>query len=569
MVIGVGVTMDNMLYIIAGLVLILLVAGLLLRKNKAQKQSAQPPVNSLRNSATRASQTDYGTTAQSNEQTNNKFDHITIAQRFIDQQRYDKAIETINRGLSEKPNDSQLSIKLLSIYATIDQPENFNNVYNTIKLNNDSKTLTLADELRDLYVGEPLPAATQELATDDALDNNFGGLDFDLPTSQVNDTDTASDQPVIEDNKDIVIDDPIAQPVFSDELNDTSPTAENASDSFDLTLSDLESDSLESDFDEPHTTAEKPVVPLSIADDDSITSTDESTEVIEDNDFSDFEFDFDSTIEDTSTDNAIISDTSNDQNEALALEDDDFVLDFDDLAADTDTEITNDATDNLAGTSTDPIQSNEDDFSLSLDSLDTPDNIDTGSHVNTGSDNELSTTENSNDLDSFILENTDFEEVAAEDNTFENRTFEDDSFADLTLEEQLLADDSEGSPVEALDDSSAAPLRFDDNTSIDNDFGIDDTDSLLEAPASTTAPVELETNNTTEAVESVEDFSSRFAADFDFVKSLDSNQVTLDLAGQYLQLGEYDSAKRLLNEVIAQGNSEQKQQAQVLLERTV
>ena len=92
-----------------------------------------------------------------------------------------------------------------------------------------------------------------------------------------------------------------------------------------------------------------------------------------------------------------------------------------------------------------------------------------------------------------------------------------------------------------------------------------------QAPAafvSTTAPVEFEVDGAPEAAESAEDFSSRFAADFDFVKSLDSNQVTLDLANQYLQLGEYDSAKRLLNEVIAQGNSEQKQQAQVLLERT-
>ncbi|MGM8901112.1 FimV/HubP family polar landmark protein, partial [Psychrobacter sp. 1Y4] len=100
-----------------------------------------------------------------------------------------------------------------------------------------------------------------------------------------------------------------------------------------------------------------------------------------------------------------------------------------------------------------------------------------------------------------------------------------------------------------------------------------DTDSLLDSsvatpPASAVAPVEPQTDINHEAVESAEDFSSRFAADFDFVKSLDSNQVTLDLANQYLQLGEYDSAKRLLNEVIAQGNSEQKQQAQLLLERT-
>jgi len=35
-----------------------------------------------------------------------------------------------------------------------------------------------------------------------------------------------------------------------------------------------------------------------------------------------------------------------------------------------------------------------------------------------------------------------------------------------------------------------------------------------------------------------------------------------------VQLGEYDSAKRLLTEVINQGNSEQQSQAQALLDRT-
>ena len=114
---------------------------------------------------------------------------------------------------------------------------------------------------------------------------------------------------------------------------------------------------------------------------------------------------------------------------------------------------------------------------------------------------------------------------------------------------------------------------FDDNTLIDDDF---DFGSLSDAPTATT-PVdlasEIESNVDSEVIadteiESAEDFSSRFAADFDFVKTLDSNQVTLDLAGQYVQLGEYDSAKRLLNEVISQGTSEQQSQAQALLDRT-
>ena len=111
-------------------------------------------------------------------------------------------------------------------------------------------------------------------------------------------------------------------------------------------------------------------------------------------------------------------------------------------------------------------------------------------------------------------------------------------------------------------------MLFDDHILIDDDF---DLDSLSDSPTAATpdAPVEINTDITTEAeAETAEDFSSRFSADFDFVKSLDSHQVTLDLAAQYLQLGEYDSAKRLLNEVMVQGNSEQQNQAKALLERT-
>ncbi len=107
-------------------------------------------------------------------------------------------------------------------------------------------------------------------------------------------------------------------------------------------------------------------------------------------------------------------------------------------------------------------------------------------------------------------------------------------------------------------------MLFDDNSLLDNEF-----DTHSSTALSPVAPIEDESTLTAEdAAETAEDFSSRFAADFDFVKSLDSTQVTLDLAGQYLQLGEYDSAKRLLNEVLIQGTSEQQNQAKVLLDRT-
>ena len=377
-----------------------------------------------------------------------------------------------------------------------------------------------------------------------------------MPPSKV-DTDVTSNHSGVESTNDTAINEPIDNLEASDEIDNINPTTETSNDSFELTLSDLEND-----FAAPNMTSETPVIPLDNVDNDVLeSSANDNVSNNEDNDLSDFEFDFDSFDDNTSTEA-----NSSHSNEATVLEED-FILDFDDLAADADKDdvVTNDISTNSEPHSIDTIQNGEDDFALSLGSLDTLDDI------NTVSNDDLSTTENDSSFDNFILENTDFG-----NSTSESTTFEEDNFANINLEEPLLNDDIEVNDFSDVEESNTAPtasLRFDDNTLIDDDFNIDDADSLFDAPSATTpvsiaAPVESDTSITPQEAESAEDFSSRFAADFDFVKSLDSNQVTLDLADQYLQLGEYDSAKRLLNEVIAQGNSEQKQQAQLLLERT-
>ena len=181
---------------------------------------------------------------------------------------------------------------------------------------------------------------------------------------------------------------------------------------------------------------------------------------------------------------------------------------------------------------------------MSLDSLDAPNNIETLT------ESEAPVLEENSDTDNFIIE--------------EDR-FETESFENINLEAQSLDNnDSEYALAEESSVTPTAPLLFDDNSLLDNEF-----DTHSSTALSPVAPIEDESTLTAgDAAETAEDFSSRFAADFDFVKSLDSTQVTLDLAGQYLQLGEYDSAKRLLNEVLIQGSSEQQNQAKVLLDRT-
>jgi pilus assembly protein FimV len=188
-----------------------------------------------------------------------------------------------------------------------------------------------------------------------------------------------------------------------------------------------------------------------------------------------------------------------------------------------------------------------------LDSLDTSDDFETAFN------SESFVIEADDDMGAVTLEDT-----ALENNTAAASTAAVDSFADFNFEEQFLNDDVDVSRLDTSNAESNTPLRFDDNTLIDDDgFDTDDSTAL-----SSTADAPVEDDTYADGVESAADFSSRFAADFDFVKSLDSNQVTLELADQYLQLGEYDSAKRLLNEVMTQGNSEQKSKAKMLLGRT-
>lgn len=548
--------MDNMLYIIAGLVLILLIAVLVMRKNKAQKPSARAPIQAGKNLAANAPVTTSGANqhrpTQQNASNEGKFDNLSVAQRFIDQQRYDKAIETLNRGLIEKPNDSQLSLKLLGIYATINQTDDFYRVYDGIKSHSDAKSIAQADELKALLVEEQNQVAQHAVAAQDTQNTDFESLDFDLPASQVNNTPTVQDTVSAEDSAISLLDTPTEKPAVSDDFNDVSATTENVDDTFELTLSDLEDD-----VDEPTATSIMPVSQVDIAEEENLAlDASNATPTIQDDDISDFDFGLDVPAQaDNNTEPSVNAAVIDSASEDITLEDEDFVLDFADLetAVDADAEqATNEAT-------IDAPQNSEDDLTLSLDDID--ESLPTDDVL----ESEQPALVEDNDLGDFVLEENNFK-----DNDLESDSFEDSSFEDNSSEEFQLDDNNVENTREESSITPTMPLMFDDNTLIGDDF-----DSLADAPTAAT-PVEAEPDLsaldseivTDNQVEITEDFSSRFAADFDFVKTLDSNQVTLDLAGQYLQLGEYDSAKRLLNEVITQGTSEQQQQAQVLLDRT-
>ena len=539
--------MDNMLYIIVGLVVILLVVVLVMRKNKAQKPSEQSTIQDTKTESISIPDIAKSTPTQTATNNEQKFDHIDIAQRFMDHQRYDKAIESLNRGLIEKPNDSQISLKLLAVYATIDESDSFNKVYDAIKASNDEQSIAQADELKALLTAEQDQIAKQALPAENSQSTEFESLDFDLTTDKA-----AHNSPVI--------DGAAEKALYQNDLSEATyepSTASNTLDNsqldhnnfedieqaFDLSLSDLEDSASESTYTTDITT-------LDSADDNILAPAASAIESDIDSNNIDADFDFgwseqspassESAVEVASTQN-IVSKQSNE----LIL-DDDFVLDLADSDISVDKTSGDQAIDNEDSNNEASLADiNDERLTLSLDS--------NGIAHETPNQPEIQQSDAIDNLDDF--------------------SFEDISTEDVNIEE--LSIDNTDIIKNELDASSTAPstLMFDDNTPIDGDFGFD---NVSEAVATSTPVTSEPSDHFDNAIDiapvaditSAEDFSSQFAADFDFVKTLDSNQVTLDLAGQYLQLGEYDSAKRLLNEVIAQGDSEQQQQAQQLLERT-
>lgn len=553
-----------MLYIIAGLVFIVLIAVLVMRKNKAQKPPAQQSIKADKadKAATLPKHTAVkGTNTQANVNSDKRFDHIEIAQRFMEQQRYDKAIETLNRGLAEKPNDSQLTLKLLAVYATIDESDNFNKVYDSIKTHGDAKSIAQADDLKALLTEEQNQAAERALPADNNLDTGFESIDFDLPANKIENNEPTIDPSLNEQA--------VTHNEYKNDLAASSDSTLETSNDFNDSQQDfvLSLDDLEQDIDEPAATSAAPVIDLDIADEQSLSmSTVSGTNENKSNSELDFDFDLAEQDNTASETNASLSkDDLNNADDEITLDDEDFVLDLADLELDT-----SETNMSLNDESMTDVSSLEDDLALSLDSID--DNNDTPVEVQSLSDETSAVIDDS-------LNDFEFDNFVLEDHPSENNSaLESNSIDELSFEDVDAADDQTNETVA----SSAAPTtgKFDDNTLIDDSF---DFDSLASAPTATT-PVEVKNDydvssdvNSTDMldnatieteVEATEDFSSRFAADFGFVKTLDSNQVTLDLASQYVQLGEYDSAKRLLTEVINQGNSEQQSQAQALLDRT-
>jgi len=148
---------------------------------------------------------------------------------------------------------------------------------------------------------------------------------------------------------------------------------------------------------------------------------------------------------------------------------------------------------------------------------------------------------------------------------------------DLTVPETPKAEVVEPAPVELKVESQSletktetkldtAPL-VDLDFNFDDSFTVDEDKQVVAKSEPSTSEASAQTSSPTLGEIIKGDDLSSLEEEFPFLQSVDTFQTRLDLARNYIALGEIDSARELLNEVAEQGGTAQQTEARELISK--
>lgn len=540
--------------------------------------------------------------AQTLNTTENAQHELQAAEQLIQTQDYEGAITTLRRALKNHPSHSGLNFTLLNSYALAKDYQHFNSFYLEVLAVNNADLTTQANNLKMLVDEEQRITARSAAMTHTAEAVESDGLDFDLPgfkqdsdkpainsTSQVAmPSVTEAAQPATlangaNSNADNELDFDFALDVPETKIAPVTPVPPETDPTTETTAAQSQSNELtfdDFDFDLPSkqpATAETVAAPVlespteivAPVTEEPVTTTSASNvnnEAISD---SDFDFDFSlpetqSTPTATAVEPMIMTQTAAPSADNIA---DDFDFDFD-LNAEPAVTPTNDATTETA---------------LSFGASDTK------ASSNLTSDAATSVpfaSDEATDIASFALDDelilqaeaatlatvatpsvtepvVDLAEVSAPievkaPSQSDSLLISDDMF-DFALDDDTTKAQDATSNVLVTE-----PTPSDDLI----DLSFDDTATQATNQTTTTRTASLETTSIADNVSLttapvVEDLS----AILDVIKDIDTDTLNVDLAEQYVNLGEYDSAKRLLDEIKDSNNTALVERATALRQR--
>ncbi|GAB1270074.1 motility hub landmark protein FimV [Aurantivibrio infirmus] len=459
-------------------------------------------------------------------------DAVGEADIYIAYGKYDQAEELLQKAIISEPNNIAARGKLLEVYSETKDIEKFDREYAQLLSFEDSAANDRAAELRALIPGVAAFAGnTEEGGASESLD--LGDDNFGLGDPETSVASAPSTEPGDDDLGDLSFD-----------LDDDGDTATESSSEVDSSLDfDLDLDS----------------------DEDSLLSG-ESEQV--------------------SADFASLDDELSEDGDGFSL----------DLESGLDTEL------DLGGEETESV---DDDMELSLD-LDLGDGGDTELNLDLDEDDlnisleDTSVAEQEEVSSDDILSDLEFSAAAITPEATKPETLEtastagadsDDEFdMDMDSDVDLAALDAEMNALvgdlDDLDDEEipVAPLVSEAAAEVKEDLGSLDLDSIsesinegandtsleLDSSASTSDEVDLDIDSTLMENDEVElgqdgGLGDDLNSELDFLADTDEVATKLDLARAYIDMGDSEGAKDILDEVNAEGNEEQKKEAAELL----
>ncbi|SHK47199.1 pilus assembly protein FimV [Marinobacter antarcticus] len=507
----------NTIYQIAlggGLILLLLLLLLLARRNANREKAFYEQLNDEPDGPEDTFDLSLDEEEPEQSSTSNVLEE---ADTYVAYGRYDQAAQALETAISREPSRTDLRLKLLGVYADNQDRDSFEKQFGEIQALDDDEAIAQANDLRSrLEEAESMPSI-------DDLESQLrsGSLGGESGASEPLDAAEGFE------NADASLSDELLADQYDASRDDQ---VENEFGDYDSDLSDFDLDTLEGAEQSADTGAsesEKSLEPEKKSSDDPIEydlsglelseSKDEADAPEEESDFSSLEIDLD------------------EPEESL-----DKLEEPSDVASD-------DALEPAAETESTDIDSLDESF---LDELDA-------------------------ELDKVAGEEDELGGSEMEESTLDDLEL-DVSDDDLALMEEFS--DSADS-TNATNATKATPE--DDELSLDDELNLEDTlsegdltdesDSLedsAEEPSDDELPVasdEVRDDTTKSPVADIDENDLGDDDDFDFLAGTDEAATKLDLARAYIEMGDSDGARDILEEVALEGDDEQKVEAQDLL----
>lgn len=522
--------MDNLVLIAAGLGIIVIGAGgLLFLRQRRQAAEEGPDEGSdsefadlddddfLSGFAGDDDQEDVGESEGAAEPAPPAEDPLEKVEVFMAYGQYPQAVAHLRDAIDRSPERNDLKLRLLEVLAEMKDSEGFE--AEASKLSGAGAEIdSRIDALRaDLGGDEPSMDdlemdLTSDLdaspAADEDKSDGPGDFEFDLGDGDDKASALADDEEVLEDLGDFELDLP--------DEDATAPAGEQSDDELSFELDD-EEDSETLTLDDEGGDLEFTL------DDDSSESTAED------------EFSLDFSLDDDTSDGQKTGAESTDAGDSSELDEAMKVpssLDLDGPGA--------------------SFETDEEDGELSLDDIsldDMSDDFSSSPETADSDDEELDLS-----LDDLSLEDSDSDATLVDTpalDTEKQDSAEQDDEGGLSLDDIELADDSEQTAASEAPDLDLTPAA--------------EPEAVDSAPAAPQPAEEADAPETTSAGSAEAAFSDD--EDFDFLGDTDENATKLDLAKAYIDMGDNEGARDILNEVLSEGSSEQQAEAKELLEQ--